>query len=157
MPRSLIRLISPTTKSCEDVHLLISKSVNSHSQNLKSDLCRCVLICSIYFLMCRLDETHKLIEVRSVMATQLRKDGSKKKPTWKDVAVTLAGLGFNRSPEQCSSMWSSLVKKYEVQLDSVPWMIIVDDFDSLGKQRLKAMICEPQLIHQSFRHNLCMP
>jgi hypothetical protein len=107
--------------------------------------------------MCRLDETHKLIEVRSVMATQLRKDGSKKKPTWKDVAVTLAGLGFNRSPEQCSSMWSSLVKKYEVHLDSVPWMIIVDDFDSLGKQRLKAMICEPQLIHQSFRRNLCMP
>jgi hypothetical protein len=105
----------------------------------------------------RLDETHKLIEVRSVMATQLRKDGSKKKPTWKDVAVTLAGLGFNRSPEQCSSMWSSLVKKYEVHLDSVPWMIIVDDFDSLGKQRLKAMICEPQLIHQSFRRNLCMP
>jgi hypothetical protein len=117
MPRSLIRLISPTTKSCEDVHLLISKSVNSHSQNLKSDLCRCVLICSIYFLMCRLDETHKLIEVRSVMATQLRKDGSKKKPTWKDVAVTLAGLGFNRSPEQCSSMWSSLVKKYEAVVE----------------------------------------
>ncbi len=111
-------------------------------------------MCSnLYFLMCRLDETHKLIEVRSVMTTQLRKDGSKKKPTWKDAAVTLAGLGFNRSPEQCSSMWSSLVKKYEVHLDSVPWMIIVDDFDSLGKQRLKAMIFEPQLIHQSFRRN----
>ncbi|CAK9236232.1 unnamed protein product [Sphagnum tenellum] len=65
----------------------------------------------------RLDETHKLIEVRSVMTTQLRKDGSKKKPTWKDVAVTLAGLGFNRSPEQCSSMWSSLVKKYEAVVE----------------------------------------
>ena len=39
----------------------------------------------------------------------------KKKPSWKDIAASLAQHGFTRTPEQCSSMWSSLVKKYEVE------------------------------------------
>lgn len=64
--------------------------------------------------ICRLDETMKLIEVRSSMESRFSKEMNKRKPIWKDVATLLTENGFNRSPEQCSSMWSSLVKKYEV-------------------------------------------
>lgn len=67
-----------------------------------------------YNLTHRSDETVKLIEARSAMEEQMVK-AKKKKPSWKDIAASLAQHGFTRTPEQCSSMWSSLVKKYEVE------------------------------------------
>lgn len=67
-----------------------------------------------YNLAHRSDETVKLIEARSAMEEQMVK-AKKKKPSWKDIAASLAQHGFTRTPEQCSSMWSSLVKKYEVE------------------------------------------
>jgi len=47
----------------------------------------------------------------------------KKKPSWKDIAASLAQHGFTRTPEQCSSMWSSLVKKYEVEKHTFACML----------------------------------
>lgn len=63
---------------------------------------------------CRHDETMKLIGIRDAMVDQLLTEGKTRKPSWKDIAAKFNATGFDRNPEQCSSMWSSLVKKYEV-------------------------------------------
>lgn len=63
----------------------------------------------------RHEETLKLIGIRSAMVDQLLKEGKSRKPSWKDIAANFNALGFERNPEQCSSMWSSLLKKYEAQ------------------------------------------
>ncbi|KAG0621811.1 hypothetical protein M758_3G050600 [Ceratodon purpureus] len=65
----------------------------------------------------RHDETLKFIEIRSAMIDQLRKEGKGRKPSWKDISASLTENGFQRNPEQCSSMWSSLVKKYEAVVE----------------------------------------
>ena len=66
-----------------------------------------------------MDETLKLIEVRSAMEDQFAVEKKKRKSVWKDTATLLEQQGFKRTPEQCSSMWSSLVKKYEVETSSL--------------------------------------
>lgn len=68
----------------------------------------------------RHDETMKLIGIRNAMVDELLKEGKSRKPSWKDIAASFNEMGFERNPEQCSSMWSSLVKKYEVVTDSFP-------------------------------------
>lgn len=70
--------------------------------------------------MHRMEETLKLIEVRSAMGDQFVVEKKKKrKSVWKDIAALLEQQGFERTPEQCSSMWSSMVKKYEVETSSL--------------------------------------
>lgn len=69
--------------------------------------------------MYRMDETLKLIEVRSAMEDQFAVEKKKRKSVWKDTATLLEQQGFKRTPEQCSSMWSSMVKKYEVETSSL--------------------------------------
>jgi len=63
----------------------------------------------------RHDETLNLIGIRSAMVDQLLKEGKSRKPSWKNITANFNAIGFERNPEQCSSMWSSLVKKYEAQ------------------------------------------
>lgn len=80
--------------------------------------------CSHVALLCRHDETMKLIGIRSAMVDQLLKEGKSRKPSWKDIAAAFNAIGFERNPEQCSSMWSSLVKKYEVVTYSHPALML---------------------------------
>ncbi|BFI30298.1 ribonuclease J [Marchantia polymorpha subsp. ruderalis] len=61
----------------------------------------------------RIVETLELIKVRSGMEAEVQ-SGQSKKALWKNVSLALTDAGFDRTPEQCCSMWSSLVKKYEI-------------------------------------------
>ncbi|KAL2634153.1 hypothetical protein R1flu_005632 [Riccia fluitans] len=58
-------------------------------------------------------ETLELIKIRSNMEAEVH-SGQSKKALWKNVSVALCDAGFDRTAEQCCSMWSSLLKKYEV-------------------------------------------
>ncbi|KAL3693663.1 hypothetical protein R1sor_007314 [Riccia sorocarpa] len=58
-------------------------------------------------------ETLELIKVRSNLEAEVQ-SGQTKKAVWKNVSVALSDAGFDRTPEQCCSMWSSLLKKYEM-------------------------------------------
>ncbi|KAH9325117.1 hypothetical protein KI387_005295, partial [Taxus chinensis] len=57
-------------------------------------------------------ETLKLIEVRGNMDTEF-KTGKKKKVLWEEISKTLLEHGIERGPDQCKSLWLSLVKKHE--------------------------------------------
>lgn len=59
------------------------------------------------------NEVVQLIKVRSSFETEARK-GHTKKSLWKSISQTLEDFGFQRTPEQCSSMWASLVKKHKI-------------------------------------------
>lgn len=58
------------------------------------------------------NEIKHLIKVRSAFETEAR-NGRTKKSLWKSIALALADVGYERTPEQCCSMWSSLVKKHK--------------------------------------------
>lgn len=61
-------------------------------------------------------ETFKLIEARMKQEIEMRQGMSKRK-LWKGVSENLAEVGFNRNPEQCKTVWFSLVKKYKSALE----------------------------------------
>jgi len=58
------------------------------------------------------------------MVDQLLKEGKSRKPSWKNITANFNAIGLERNPEQCSSMWSSLVKKYEVVTCSNPVLLL---------------------------------
>lgn len=62
------------------------------------------------------NETQKLIELRGQMDSRFRTMRAKK-VLWEEISLTLSGYGIDRTPEQCKSCWSSLVKKYESILE----------------------------------------
>lgn len=60
-------------------------------------------------------EILKLIEARKQKELDMRQgQGQGRKGIWKGVSETLAEAGFDRSPEQCKTVWYSLVKKYKI-------------------------------------------
>ena len=59
-------------------------------------------------------EIVKLIEARKQREVEVQQGQSTRKGLWKRVSESLAGHGFVRSPDQCKTVWFSLVKKYKV-------------------------------------------
>ncbi|XP_057846342.2 ribonuclease J isoform X1 [Cryptomeria japonica] len=57
------------------------------------------------------NETLLLIEIRGNMDTQFKTE--KAKVLWEEVSKTLLEHGIERGPDQCKSLWQSLVKKHE--------------------------------------------
>ncbi|XP_057866644.2 ribonuclease J isoform X1 [Cryptomeria japonica] len=57
-------------------------------------------------------ETEKLIELCKQMEGQFRTSRTKK-AVWEKISATLLEYGIERTPDQCKSCWSSLVKKYK--------------------------------------------
>eukprot|EP01018_Ginkgo_biloba_P034064 Gb_26634 [translate_table: standard] len=58
------------------------------------------------------NETLKLIEMRGNLDSRFKTEESKK-ILWKEISAALQEHGIERSPDQCKSLWSSLVKKHE--------------------------------------------
>lgn len=56
-------------------------------------------------------ETLKLIEMRGNMENQFKTE--KEKVLWEEISASLLGHGIDRGPDQCKSLWVSLVTKYE--------------------------------------------
>ena len=59
-------------------------------------------------------EIIKLIEARKQREVEVHQGQSTRKGLWKRVSECLAEDGFVRSPDQCKTVWFSLVKKYKV-------------------------------------------
>ncbi|CAM6097811.1 unnamed protein product [Calypogeia fissa] len=59
------------------------------------------------------NEISLLIKARGSFETEARNGRLTKKSLWKSVSLALEDAGYERSPEQCCSMWSSLVKKHK--------------------------------------------
>lgn len=66
------------------------------------------------------NEIFLLIEARKHKEIDLRQ-GQGRKGLWKGVSKTLAEAGFDRSPEQCKTVWFTLVKRYKVQTPLLLW------------------------------------
>ena len=59
------------------------------------------------------DEVMKLINLRGQLHRRFLVV-KRQKALWEEISANLLADGINRSPRQCQSQWSSLVKKYEV-------------------------------------------
>lgn len=56
-------------------------------------------------------ETLKLIEMRGNMENRFKTE--KEKVIWEEISASLFEHGIDRGPDQCKSLWASLVTKYE--------------------------------------------
>ena len=59
-------------------------------------------------------EILKLIEARKQREVEVLQGQGMRKGLWKRVSECLAEEGYDRSPDQCKTVWFSLVKKYKV-------------------------------------------
>eukprot|EP00252_Welwitschia_mirabilis_P010958 TRINITY_DN2467_c0_g2_i1.p1 TRINITY_DN2467_c0_g2~~TRINITY_DN2467_c0_g2_i1.p1 ORF type:complete len:972 (+),score=187.63 TRINITY_DN2467_c0_g2_i1:36-2918(+) len=78
------------------------------------------------------NEIQKLVELRCIMDNEFRT--SKKKPLWEKISLRLSSYGISKTPEQCKSCWSSLVKKYKGILEGKnhkdQW-VLFDEMDKI--------------------------
>lgn len=59
------------------------------------------------------EEVEKLIKMRKELHSRFQVVKGRM-ALWEEISRDLLADGFNRSPGQCKSLWSSLVQKYEV-------------------------------------------
>lgn len=59
------------------------------------------------------EEVKKLIKIRRELHSRFQVVKGRM-ALWEEISRDLLADGFNRSPGQCKSLWSSLVQKYEV-------------------------------------------
>lgn len=67
----------------------------------------------------RPEEVKKLIKMRGELHSKFQIVKGRM-ALWKEISTHLANEGFNRSPSQCKSRWSSLLQKYEVCSSTLP-------------------------------------
>lgn len=59
------------------------------------------------------EEVKKFIQLRGELHGRFQA-GKGRMALWKEISKDLMNEGFNRSPGQCKSLWTSLLQKYEV-------------------------------------------
>lgn len=67
----------------------------------------------------RPEEVKKLIKIRGELHSKFQVVKGRM-ALWKEISTHLANEGFNRTPSQCKSRWSSLLQKYEVCSSTLP-------------------------------------
>lgn len=65
------------------------------------------------------EEVKELIKMRRELHSRFQVV-KRRMALWKEISTHLANEGFNRSPGQCKSMWTSLLQKYEVCSSTLP-------------------------------------
>lgn len=60
------------------------------------------------------DEVTKLIDMRGQLHSRFQVV-KRRMSLWEEISANLLADGINRTPGQCKSQWTSLVKKYEVR------------------------------------------